>query len=58
MKPAKTPTPRKSALSPNEHLQIITAEMEQQNGGPEVEKWVMPDEPALLMAEISVEKWH
>ena len=30
--------------------------MEQQNGGPEVEKWVMPDEPALLMAEISVEK--
>ena len=56
MKPAKTPTPRKSALSPNQLLQIITAEMEKESYGPEGEKWVTPDEPASLMADTSVER--
>jgi hypothetical protein len=56
MKPAKTPKSRKSALTPNELLQILKDEMEQEKSGPEGEKWVMPDEPASLMADTSVER--
>jgi hypothetical protein len=56
MKPAKTPKSRKSALIPNELLQILKDEMEQEKSGPEGEKWVMPDEPASRMADTSVER--
>ena len=56
MKPAKAPKSKKSALTPNEHLQILKDEMDHEKSGPEGEKWVMPDEPASLMADTSVER--
>jgi hypothetical protein len=44
------------ALTTNQILQVLTAELEKQKTGPEEEKWVMPNEPASLMAETSVER--
>jgi hypothetical protein len=57
MKPAhQTPKSRKSSLTPNQLLKVLMAEMEKEKAGPEGEKWVMPDEPASLMADMSVER--
>jgi len=57
MKPAKkTPKSRKSSITPNQLLKVLMAKMEQEKAGPEGEKWVMPDEPASLMADTSVER--
>jgi hypothetical protein len=55
MKTTKATNPRNPTLSANQYLQVVLAEMEKESHGPEGEKWVMPNEPASLMAETSVE---
>jgi hypothetical protein len=56
MKTSKASKARKSASTPNQYLQVVMEEMEKNSFGPDGEKWVMPSEPASLMAEISVER--
>ena len=52
----QTPKSRKSSITPNQLLKVLMAKMEKVKAGPEGEKWVMPDEPASLMADMSVER--
>jgi hypothetical protein len=56
MKTTKATKPKASALTTDQLLQILMAQIQKESHGPEEEKWVMPDEPASLMAETRVER--